>query len=238
MATPVTSDVSLPPEGEIPSEKPLSPLEQASKNVFVQTVVSRVKTGVTTALMALGMAISSSAMATDSPYEKTASTPTISLNVEVVKNDLFTAFNKFNKPEKRQLFESLSEEQQTKVLKYYQLGKGEQPNEKELIKGVFALMKLHDTSNLVTKAIIEINSGRVPSETPEDLEPIVPSITKAFPSAKDFIKIEAIRKADADAKDAYIRINKQLTQKSAQLKQESAQLKQQNKALLLLLQAL
>lgn len=78
------------------------------------------------------------ALAEKSPYEQLvdASGKTVLVLKEDIqgKEELFTAFDRNNKSEKKEIFSELSSEYQAKVIAYYQTGKGEQPNEKELLK--------------------------------------------------------------------------------------------------------
>jgi hypothetical protein len=127
-----------------------SPLEQAARGIATDTVRNRIKAGTSTALLSLGLTLGTPAMATESPYLPMVGNDVTELviNASVVQKDLFAAFDRNNKSEKREDFAKLSPESQKKVLSFYQMGKGEQSNEKHFLKEYTIISGLsHDSKN-------------------------------------------------------------------------------------------
>jgi len=63
--------------------------------------------------------------------------------------DLFAGFDKSKNPqERRESFAKLSPERKQVVLAYFKAGQSEQPNEKELIKGVYGLFRLYENIDI------------------------------------------------------------------------------------------
>ncbi|EKD29666.1 MAG: hypothetical protein ACD_78C00320G0005 [uncultured bacterium (gcode 4)] len=182
------------------------------------------------------------AMATESPYEPLAdaSGKTVLVLKEEGKGkeELFAAFERNNKSEKREIFSGLSGEQQKKVLSYYQTGKGEQSNEKELLKWVYNLMRLYENIQIAKQGIADFNNGKEATKFPMTLEPMIKFIVEAFPSWKNFIDTVAIQKIDEMVKSVYLQIKEQSKQKIAEWERKITELQKNIKELKALLQAL
>ena len=140
-------------------------------------------------------------MAIESPYvplaDASGKTQLVLKEDAQGKEELFAAFDRNETPEEKLTFNKLSPEYQKKVLNFYQIGKGEQPNEVKLLKGVYNLMYLYDNIEIAKRAIAEYNrTGREPSEKSLGLMSFMKQITKAFPSASTLVDVETITKID------------------------------------------
>ena len=130
-------------------------------------------------------------MAEKSPYEPLADASGKTMLVLKEegrgKEELFAAFDRVIKSEqtkerKKNEFNQLSPEYQKKALSYFQTGKNEQPNEKILLKGLNSLISLYENIEIAKQGIAEFSARKEPSKDPLAFEPMVKTITGAFPS--------------------------------------------------------
>ena len=120
------------------------------------------------------------------------------------KEELFAAFDRNETPEEKLTFNKLSPEYQQKVLNFYQIGKGEQPNEVKLLKGVYNLMYAYDNISIAQRAFTEYNkTGRMPSAQPLGLKSFMRHIKWAFPSAQTVVDMETITRIDVLIQSMY-----------------------------------
>lgn len=132
---------------------PLSPIEQLAQAASVEKIAHRVKTGTRIAMLSSMVLMSNPSLAEKSPYEPlvdaSGKTQLVLKEDGKGKEELFAAFERNIRSEqtkeiKKNAFNRLSSEYQKKVLSYYQTGKTEQPDERTLLKGVYAMLSLYE----------------------------------------------------------------------------------------------
>lgn len=130
-----------------------SPIGQLAQSISVEKIARRIKTGTRIAMLSSMVLMSNPSLAEKSPYEPlvdaSGKTALVLKEDGKGKEELFAAFERNIRSEQtrertKDGFNKLSPEYQRKLLSYFQAGKNEQPNERTLLKGVYAMISLYE----------------------------------------------------------------------------------------------
>lgn len=153
-----------------------------------------------TAMLTMG----SSAALAASPYEPIAdgsrNFPLVLKEGENPKtqSDLFEAFDRNNKSEKRDVFAKLPIDQQRKVLSYYKNAKAEQPNEKAVLKGVYNLMSYYQNLKTNEDALAQYKqTGKLPDTELPAIAIHASMVAQGFSNGFQYVDVEKARQFDS-----------------------------------------
>lgn len=221
--TPISQKTPALAEAELQKlATPETAFDTKKQEVIAQTQGTLTRFGQVMGLTA-ALALTTPVMADNkSPYEPIAdgsrNFPLVLKESENPKtqSDLFEAFDRNNKSEKRDIFAKLSQDQQKKVLAYYKNAKAEQPNEKAVLKGVYNLMSYYINLKINEDALVQYKqTGKLPDTELPAIAIHASMVAQGFSNGFQYAEVEKARRFDNLIIDL-------LKKETADLKKETA----------------
>ena len=170
--------LSITPEAELAKIAEQTTLEQEKAGVVAATKDTLGRFGAVFALTA-ALTAGNPAAAVESPFlpiaDGSRNFPLVLKDTEnpKIQAELFSAFDRNNKSEKRELFASLPSDKQKKVLGYYKAASEEEKqtgkpfNEKAVLKGVYNLISYYTNLKINEDALEQYKqTGNLPNNLP------------------------------------------------------------------------